>query len=73
VIEEGITCAQRGYQKEGIPRRALPEREALLFGRRTAHERYDHDSPYLAEGKLVPHGIYDLQANTGFVTHRDER
>lgn len=31
-------------------------------------KRYDHDFPHLAEGKLVPHGIYDLQANTGFVT-----
>jgi len=31
-------------------------------------KRFDHDFPHLAEGKLVPHGIYDLQANTGFVT-----
>ena len=24
---------------------------------------YDHDYEHLAEGKVVPHGIYDLQAN----------
>jgi hypothetical protein len=36
-------------------------------------KRYDHDFPYLTEGKLVAHGIDDLQVNTGFVTYRDER
>ncbi len=33
-----------------------------------ALKRFDHDFPYLADGKVVPHGIYDLQANSGFVT-----
>ena len=31
-------------------------------------KRFDHDFPHLAEGKVVPHGIYELQANSGFVT-----
>lgn len=31
-------------------------------------ERFDHDFPYLAEGRVVPHGIYDLNANKGFIT-----
>lgn len=31
-------------------------------------KRFDHDFPHLAEGKVVPHGIYDLQSNKGFVT-----
>jgi hypothetical protein len=31
-------------------------------------KRFDHDFPHLAEGKVVPHGIYDLQLNKGFVT-----
>lgn len=31
-------------------------------------KRFDHDFPYLADGKVVPHGIYDLQANSGFIT-----
>lgn len=29
---------------------------------------YDHDYEYLSEGKVVPHGIYDLQANKGYVS-----
>lgn len=29
---------------------------------------YDHDYEYLAEGKVVPHGIYDMQANRGYVS-----
>jgi hypothetical protein len=33
-----------------------------------ALKRYDHDFPYLADGKVIPHGIYDLQNNSGFVT-----
>lgn len=31
-------------------------------------EVYDHDYTYLAEGKVVPHGIYDLQRNEGYIT-----
>jgi hypothetical protein len=31
-------------------------------------KRFDHDFPYLADGKVVPHGIFDTQANTGFIT-----
>lgn len=31
-------------------------------------KRFDHDYPHLAEGKIVPHGIYDLQRNTGHIT-----
>lgn len=29
---------------------------------------YDHDYTYLSEGKVIPHGIYDLQRNEGYVT-----
>ena len=29
---------------------------------------YDHDYDYLSEGKVIPHGIYDLQANTGYIS-----
>lgn len=31
-------------------------------------KRFDHDFPYLAEGRVVPHGIYDLHNNSGFIT-----
>lgn len=37
-------------------------------------EVYDHDGPYLADGVAIPHGLYDLQKNKGYVqlgTSRD--
>lgn len=29
---------------------------------------HDHDYPHLAEGKVVPHGIYDLKLNKGYLS-----
>jgi transposase len=29
---------------------------------------YDHDCEHLSEGKVIPHGIYDLQANKGYIS-----
>lgn len=29
---------------------------------------YDHDYEHLSEGKVIPHGIYDMQANKGYVS-----
>jgi hypothetical protein len=31
-------------------------------------EAYDHDFPSFAQGKVIPHGIYDLTHNLGFLT-----
>ena len=31
-------------------------------------EVYDHDYSYLATGKVIPHGIYDLKRNEGYIT-----
>ncbi|MGH2613056.1 MAG: ISAzo13 family transposase [Rhabdochlamydiaceae bacterium] len=31
-------------------------------------EVYDHDYEHLSGGKVIPHGIYDLQANKGYIT-----
>ena len=31
-------------------------------------EAYDHDYTHLGAGKVIPHGIYDLQKNIGFIT-----
>ena len=28
---------------------------------------YDHDFPHLAKGKIIPHGIYDLQKNNALI------
>lgn len=29
---------------------------------------YDHDYHFLAKGKVIPHGIYDMQRNEGYIT-----
>ena len=29
---------------------------------------FDHDYEYLSEGKVIPHGIYDLKANKGYIS-----
>lgn len=42
-------------------------RPGALYGE-SPLKRYDHDFPYLAQGKVVPHGIYDLERNEGFMT-----
>lgn len=33
-----------------------------------AQECYDHDYAHLSTGKIVPHGIYDMKRNEGFIT-----
>ena len=33
-----------------------------------AVETFDHDYPYLGGGKAIPHGIYDLKLNEGYVS-----
>ena len=32
-----------------------------------AIESYDHDYPYLAEGNIVPHGVYDVKRNEALI------
>jgi Rhodopirellula transposase DDE domain len=32
---------------------------------------FDHDYEHLSEGKIVPHGIYDLQSNEGYISIGD--
>ena len=29
---------------------------------------FDHDYEHLSEGKVIPHGIYDVQANKGYIS-----
>ena len=33
-----------------------------------AQKVYDHDYEHLSEGKVIPHGIYDIQANKGYIS-----
>lgn len=34
----------------------------------TEKQAYDHDYSYLGKGIVIPHGIFDLQRNIGFIT-----
>ncbi len=48
-------------------------RAGHLYTREEIHV-YDHDFTSLADGVIIPHGIYDLQRNTGYInlgTSRD--
>ena len=42
-------------------------RDGQLYTQEQVHVN-DHDFSSLAEGKAVPHGLYDMQANLGYVT-----
>jgi hypothetical protein len=37
----------------------------------TPHQAYDHDYSHLGEGKIIPHGIFDMQKNIGFISIGD--
>jgi Rhodopirellula transposase DDE domain len=41
------------------------EGKSYCLGQKQA---FDHDYSHLGEGKIVPHGIYDIQQNKGFVS-----
>jgi hypothetical protein len=76
---EYIAHLRADYEQQGLPVLSVDTKKKEFYGglyrdgklysqNGESLKRYDHDFPYLAEGKLVPHGIYDLHANTGFVT-----
>ncbi len=46
----------------------LTRNEAVLTKGKTAVEVLDHDYPQLGVGKAIPHGIYDLKLNEGYVS-----
>jgi hypothetical protein len=41
-------------------------RDGHLYTRQELHT-YDHDFNSFAEGIIIPHGIYDLQHNSGYI------
>jgi hypothetical protein len=76
---ENISELRKDYSQRGLPVLSVDTKKKEFLGglyrdgQLYSHDgkplkRYDHDFPYLAEGKLVPHGIYDINANEGFVT-----
>lgn len=42
-------------------------RDGKLYTRETL-PTYDHDFPSLAEGKVIPHALFDIFANVGYIT-----
>jgi hypothetical protein len=46
----------------------LTRNEAVLTKGKKAVEVFDHDYPHLGVGKAIPHGIYDLKLNEGYLS-----
>lgn len=76
---ENIERLRADYEKQGLPVLSVDTKKKETLGGLyrdgklytqggVSLERFDHDFPHLAEGKVVPHGIFDLHANKGFVT-----
>ncbi|MDQ3179084.1 MAG: ISAzo13 family transposase [Acidobacteriota bacterium] len=46
----------------------LTRNEAVMTKGKEAMKVYDHDYPYLGTGRLIPHGIYDVKLNEGYLS-----
>lgn len=46
----------------------LTRNEPVLTKGKKAVETYDHDYPHLGVGKAIPHGIYDVKLNKGYLS-----
>ncbi len=46
----------------------LTRNEAVLCKDGISPRVYDHDYSYLATGRVIPHGIYDIRLNKGYIT-----
>ena len=46
----------------------LTRNEAILSKGKKAVMVFDHDYPYLGVGKAIPHGIYDVKLNKGYLS-----
>ncbi len=73
---EKISSLKQKYKKSGNPVISIDTKKKELIGNlyRDGHlytreviNVYDHDFPYLSEGTIIPHGIYDIQKNTAFI------
>jgi hypothetical protein len=54
--------------KKKEPLGLLTRGEAILSKNGKAPKVYSHDYPNLATGKAIPHGIYDVKLNKGYIT-----
>jgi hypothetical protein len=46
----------------------LTRNEKVLTKGEQAIEVFDHDYPQLGIGKVIPHGIYDVKLNEGYLS-----
>ena len=72
-----ISFLKSEYKSKGLPILSIDSKKKELIGNfhrkgsyyGTEHRKvFDHDFPSFAEGKVVPHGIYDLLENKGYLT-----
>lgn len=73
---QNIATLKADYQAEGDPVISVDTKKKELIGNfaREGHthtqapvDALDHDFPSAGEGKLIPHGIYDLARNEGYL------
>jgi Rhodopirellula transposase DDE domain len=71
-----IAGLKRGYLDAGRPVLSIDTKKRELIGpffrygwlySQVRRRVYDHDWPRFAEGVVIPHGIYDLRHNRGYV------
>jgi hypothetical protein len=74
---ENIAAWKEAYQLTGNPIISIDTKKKEYIGNfyragqlytTAALETYEHDFTSFAEGRVIPHAIYDLQLNTGFIT-----
>lgn len=74
---EKIASIKEFFMQQGYPIFSIDTKKKELMGNfhRPGHyydskprEVNDHDFASFADGKIVPHGIYDLGKNTGYIT-----
>jgi hypothetical protein len=72
-----ITKTVAEFKQKGLPILSVDTKKKEFIGQFYRHGKsycqdqrkvYDHDFPSLAEGVVVPHGIYDVQKNKGYVS-----
>ena len=72
-----ITKTVAEFKQKGLPILSIDSKKKEFIGQFYRHGKsycqekravYDHDFPSLAEGTIVPHGIYDVQQNKGYLS-----
>lgn len=74
---ENIAEIRKEFETTGQPILSMDTKKKELIGNfrrgdgktycREPQHTFDHDYPTFSEGKMVPHGIYDVSKNTGYM------